>query len=972
MNFKIVAAEIFVILVAGLMLNIPLVVAVDVDIYFGGNKRATATFERDDFVNNKLDFIHEARDILWRDVKVAVRLNSASLAKEIKKIYLYKCKKLSPVNCVQSEPQVFENFVDTELLWSDISEREGSGPYPQIGNLMIILKLEDLDGREGWIGFWKSMRRTAYNTFTEYDHEIVEIEVHATSSDMVDPIKAYMENFGMVPFEWLIKAKFTSASSLHALGADSADIGSSSPNFLTASPGTNEITSINKDFYFIFPETGSGTANSITLNKNPTFTCGDGACESELGETPSSCCVDCPCPSSQYCDIDPADPTSGECKSESQISLQVVSTSQPQITDCSGAFDVNISLKINNPPSTLLSEINSVFSLGEETYSTTCYGGPPSYSCLLTISSEKECGQGTYKIEPNEVSSTITYTDGSSDVTTTLTATFSAISVSYDCSCDSGFYCDSGEEVCKSEDAITLAVTELNSYLENYNEGDPMELTAKIFNPPTGYTVTQTYANLTLTGGSVSPGSPTCTGPTGDHEYECSIPFQISGYSKSKAYTFDPNTLVFTITFKDGSVDKVRDLSANFGPVSIPSQDCGDGVCNMGEDSSSCCIDCGCPGGDDYCDPVRGCEPKAGVTVSVDAVNPTEFKDCDVAHLANVTLKVNNPPSTLMLDHFYHVRKSVPTGWAIQCDDSVYGGIYYCHLSIPALEGCTLPHYLISNNEISTSISFDDGAAKSPFYSRITKETNSPFSDLKVIPIYHCGDGVCESDLKESASNCCIDCACSSDKFCDVTESNENGVCISKSSIKLTVDSPTKPVKFSTCEIDNHMIINAHIKNQPSDSRVEQIYGTLDGKTANMRCDTTSRYGAANYSFNCTMTIPSVYECQKGNTYNYDDNTFSVLLSYDNGGTTESITLTDDLPKVTLTQTIKSMYEIMEESRAKMEELVEKSKKDAEDMMDKYKGCMETLTKVMKWIIPITILGSKVFCGGRMAGAFGE
>ncbi|UCD07867.1 MAG: hypothetical protein JSW41_02790 [Candidatus Aenigmatarchaeota archaeon] len=972
MNFKIVALEVFAILVSTLLFNLPLVLATDINIYFGGVKRETTTYETENIIYRDIDFIHEPNDILWKNVKVALRVNSASLEKEIKKIYLYKCKKLSPMNCIQSEPQVFENFVDVELLWSDISEREGVYAYPQVANLLIMVKLEDLSGSLGWIGLWYHIRRTGYNAFTEYSHDLGEIDVHANSLDMVNPIKMYIENYGMIPFNWLTKAVFRNANSLYALGADSNEIESSPPSFLTASPPTNEINTINKDFYFIFPNTSSGVVNPLTLNLNPTFTCGDGNCESDLGETPGSCCIDCACPSGQYCDVDPTDPTVGECKSLSQISLQVVSTSSPQITDCSATFDVNMTLKINNPPSSLSSDISSVFSLNETVYPTTCYGGPPEYYCLVTLNSQIECGQGSYNIEPNEVTTTITYKDGPNDITTTLDTSFSPITVNYNCLCEDGFYCDIGEQICKSEDAITLGITSLTDYLDNYTEGDTIDLKAKIFNPPTGLTLISSSAVLNLTGGTVAPGSPTCTEPSPDYEYNCSIPFQISGYSPQNAYTFDPNTLKFTITYKDGTIDKTKVLETNFGPVSIPSQFCGDGSCNMGETQSSCCIDCDCPQPDDYCDPVKGCEQIAGVTVSIEAVNPTELRDCEVPHLVNITLRVNNAPSTLTLDHYYHVKGNLPTGWSLQCDDSDYGGIYYCRLTIPAIDGCALPYYTIGNNKLNVSISFDDGGPDSTFYSRITKQMTVPFSDIRIIPVYHCGDGECESSFGEGSNNCCIDCACPSEQYCDVTPSNENGTCKSKNAIKLVIDSPKSTVRFSTCELPNKVYINAYIQNPPSDMQAEQFYGTLNGSPATMHCDTVKTYGVTNHSFNCTMTIPSVYKCEQEHTYRYKDNSFSVYISYKNGDDTETKALTEELPNIETTQSIRSMYNIMEDARQEMERLLNESTELLNKTMEEYRKCMKRLNFIIKWVVPILFVASLVYGGGRLGGAFGE
>jgi hypothetical protein len=946
-NFKIVVVEVFAILISGLMLSLPVVLATDINIYFNGEKRTETTFETDDLINSEIEFMHEASDILWKDVRVAVRLNSANLAKEIKKIYLYKCKTLSPVNCVQSDPQVFENFIDVELLWNDISEREGTPTYPQIANILVMVKLEDLNGEVSWLGMWKYLRRTAYNTFTEFGPDLAEIDLHSNSLDMVEPIKMYVENYGMVPFEWVTKAVFRGSNSLYALGAGENDIETSPPTFLTASPSTNEINSINKDFYFIFPNANNDVVNPFTLNINPTFSCGDGTCEEYLGETGNTCCYDCSCADGQYCDVG-ADPAAGECKDVSQMDIRIVSTDSSRITDCSDTFDINITLEVVNPPESLPSSINAVFELGDETYSSTCYGGP-SYSCIVMLNPYVECGQGTHSIQPNSVTVTVTYNNGPNSESTVLSTSFSQIIINHECSCDSGFYCDVGDQVCKSEDAITLGITSLSSYLDNYNDGDPMELTAKIFNPPTNLTVISTSATLNLTGGHVSPGSPVCTGPSADYEYDCSIPFQISGYSSEDAYTFDPNSLIFEITYKDGGVDKTKTLETVFGPVSIPSQYCGDGSCNMGEAEESCCIDCDCSGPDDYCDAVRQCSQKSDVVVTVESVTPTELEDCDVPHVVNLTLRVSNPPSTVALDHYHHVIDGAASGWGIQCDDSGYGGIFYCHLTIPATEGCSLPYYEITNNALEVTISYDDGASTSPFYSKITRDFTAQFSNIKIVPIYHCGDGTCESDLGESSSNCCMDCPCPNDQYCDANNFNPDGACKPKNAIRMVIDSPTSAISFKTCELSNNINIHAHIENAPYNMNVEQFYGTLNGSSVSVNCNSISSYaGSANHSYNCTMTVPAVYKCEKGQIYRYTSNSFSILISYKNGDIMETKSMTGSLPDVETTQSIRTMYQIMEDSRTKINDLVNESFRLANDLFDRYKKCMEKLEDVAK------------------------
>ncbi|MEM5798216.1 MAG: hypothetical protein QXG26_02365 [Candidatus Aenigmatarchaeota archaeon] len=44
--------------------------------------------------------------------------------------------------------------------------------------------------------------------------------------------------------------------------------------------------------------------------------CGDGQCQTELGEGPGNCCCDCPCSEGQYCDVKGGQKSTGICRSE--------------------------------------------------------------------------------------------------------------------------------------------------------------------------------------------------------------------------------------------------------------------------------------------------------------------------------------------------------------------------------------------------------------------------------------------------------------------------------------------------------------------------------------------------------------------------------------------------------------------------------------------------------------------------------
>jgi hypothetical protein len=79
--------------------------------------------------------------------------------------------------------------VDTKLLWKDISGKTSSAQYPQIANLLFIVKLEDTNKKESWVGFFTQTRLTSYNILDTTQLSIQSIEVYVKSLYLVEPIK---------------------------------------------------------------------------------------------------------------------------------------------------------------------------------------------------------------------------------------------------------------------------------------------------------------------------------------------------------------------------------------------------------------------------------------------------------------------------------------------------------------------------------------------------------------------------------------------------------------------------------------------------------------------------------------------------------------------------------------------------------------------------------------------------------------
>ena len=955
MRFKTIALESLAIFASYLVFSLTLASATNVNIIFNGQVMNTANYEQESLLNMAVRMSHDPSDITWTNVKLAVGLNSASLANTITKIFVYKCRSATPTECVRSTPQVFDNYVDTELLWKDISDRTGAAQYPQVANLFFLVKLEDMNAKESWIGLFTETRRTAYNLFDTTQLSITDVNLYVKSLSLVDPAKAYIENKMMVPFKWADKTVFQNANPLYGIGASAQE--ADSHTFQTAVVSSSEITSINKDFYFVAPAISSGVASPVVLNLNPSFTCGNNLCESDIGETSTLCCYDCGCESGKYCDT-ASNINLSTCKADSST-LSVTSASTDPITDCARGFTANISARINNVPASA-SQVSGIVTLNKSVYTATCSGSSGSYMCSIPIASSGiKCGSGSYTIGPGVLNLTVNYKDGANTVSKSLSSSFSGVAVSYDCACQSGSYCDSAKKTCQSEAAITLGITSITSYLDNYHQGDKIYLSAKIFNPPSGLTLVDKSASMNITNGQVFPGTPDCSAPSSQYEYNCSIPFQISGYSNEQAYSFSPNTLYFTITYNDGQTAKTKTISAPFGPISIPSQACGDGQCNMGESQSTCCLDCGCSSTSQYCDEVNGCRDKGSVSISISPTSPLSFTDCREEHTASLLVTVNNAPSDMSLDYSAYLQSGAVKGWNLNCE-KVTVSVYNCSLVIPALEseGCSLPSKTVSGNSLNMTVSFPDGKSK-----QVVTHLSGSFEDIQVTPVYHCGDGTCESDLGEGSSNCCYDCPCGESNYCDYdTENSFKGSCVAKASISLVIDSPTSTVYLSSCEITNSVNIKAHLVGQPTSAMPQYFYASLNGTSADMiNCQQQSIAG--NYTFNCTLLLPRIYKCTQGQTYTFSPNSLSVLLSYQNGNLkSEAITVTSNVPPIVIKQSIRTLYDITQDGIRKLKDKLQQTMQTAREMLDAFKDCMETV----KTIGYITLIAA--IAGGLASG----
>ena len=115
MNYQKLFLGTMAILVSFVIFNLPIVSATEVNILFAGEVQATTQISTENLVNSRIEVAHDPSDRAYRNVKLTVSISSASMARAVSKILLYKCKDTTPVDCVKGEPLEFETYVDTEI-----------------------------------------------------------------------------------------------------------------------------------------------------------------------------------------------------------------------------------------------------------------------------------------------------------------------------------------------------------------------------------------------------------------------------------------------------------------------------------------------------------------------------------------------------------------------------------------------------------------------------------------------------------------------------------------------------------------------------------------------------------------------------------------------------------------------------------------------------------------------------------------
>jgi hypothetical protein len=852
MNCRTVLMELLAILAAALILDLPLVGATQVNImYWNGAqwvKWDDVEMSPQDLVNKHVTVVNTGGSPFWSNPKVVINISNSTMA-GLDRAYVYKCKNLSPDDCVETvTPDMHEilgNDLDLGLPWTGVSHvitpcSSSPGSCLEVANLFFLFRVKD-NGKIIWFGTWSRIERKTYN-FTPpylYEYSLAEVDLRA-KADSLTLVRDFVETFMRLPFntQWVSGAVFKGASSLYEISVSSSGLQQASPDFDSEEHTGNTISGISRDYSFVFPSAAYGTTSPLTLNLNPGFTCGQSGCESGLGESSVNCCYDCPCPAGYYCDGG----TEGTCKLENLISLGLYETPDTVISNCNEVHVINLTAKVNLAPSEM-NLVRSGYRLEETVYPTACDEiFHDVYRCPVTVPPMPDCEEGEYTIGPNYLNFTISFSDGPGTKEKIIATQFpdivvgsftcgqsgcesglgeSSVNCCYDCPCQYG-YCDiadgaqPGTGTCRQDITdSSMQITARPTHFYTHNPaGDMVNLNPRISNSPVSLDIAGDSCGIGCYPDCSASCDVSCSEITSSDpdvfNASCIFTFIIADYDSARDYSLAP-ALNLSVTYNNGSSTVSRTLSRDFSTISVGASWCGDRVCTPGENLLTCCYDCPCLDGY-YCDtadrdaPTVGdsCRLESDIRLVLEGPDETEFDYSDILHVTKLTVRVENAPVSLE-GSVSCVFGDGSAGCGITCE-RLEGGSHSlgCNLSIPAIDYKTSPLYdpvtrriTLGPNTLNYSVTYNNGPGL------VSRELSAGLPDIEINVKPRCGSGAgytgfeemcmpynrtlaCEGNLGENYETCCCDCPCPEGEYCYLA--GDSGTCSPIGSIALIVE----------------------------------------------------------------------------------------------------------------------------------------------------------------------------------------
>jgi hypothetical protein len=434
-----------------------------------------------------------------------------------------------------------------------------------------------------------------------------------------------------------------------------------------------------------------------------------------------------------------------------------------------------------------------------------------------------------------------------------------------DCGCIGGYYCDAVGG-CRNENSITLGLSGTQTiHMSNCYQEHQAEVYVKVNNAPSDMVISSSY--YSLAGSSQG----TACSPVGGGVYSCLITVPPVPDCGTGTQSIGPNSITLDIAYSDGLVQKSKTMSTPFPDVTVGSFDCGDGSCqeDLGENPANCCYDCGCGFG--YCDigsletrDSGSCRSGLGDSSLQVIFDKTSLGSHGVGgDSLGLDLRVANAPSSLELsgeDCTLDCRRSDGVSCSASCSMSCSAGSSgvgdyekRCSMDFSVSDYYSYVDYTLTP-EVRSSAGYYDG----PDY---TIESLSKTALPIHIGANWCGDDVCAGGDVETPDNCCYDCGCPGEMYCDNMDANapsEGDSCRSLEGIGLVVVD-SGPYSFSDSAVQNMIDLSVEITNKPSGLAVDPECEISGGDVrCHVECKGTESTYPDVYNMACSLTISPV------------------------------------------------------------------------------------------------------------------
>jgi hypothetical protein len=410
------------------------------------------------------------------------------------------------------------------------------------------------------------------------------------------------------------------------------------------------------------------------------FECGNGVCESSLGEGQENCCLDCGCPAGKYCDWGGfgSVPSDAKCRDpivNSDLYLGSINPSHFSDQPLTGnSPDIVVSIK-NSPSNLHIDSLSCEMgcSSSEGVCASTCtlqscvtdesVPGIYSRNCELNLIVSNYDPLVDYELSP-VFTADVRYSNGTEGVIeATLTNTFPIISIGahwcgdmvcgsdessykccYDCGCPEGQHCDtktrtgpSSGDGCKNKDFVLELDAPGDALFQDSSIQHYLDIPGKVSEYPSG---TELYGDCELQDGEFECSVICSRNPSEGTEYNFTCQMIIPPIDYIGSPYYDPDTREITLTgnsftirhvYNEGPDNVTESYNFTAGEIRLNvTSHCGEGGCetNLDESQATCCRDCGCSeyGNDYFCytgkNPNGVCLPNSSIILEIIGYEP--------------------------------------------------------------------------------------------------------------------------------------------------------------------------------------------------------------------------------------------------------------------------------------------------------------------------------------------------------------